>query len=310
MKQTTKTVFMIRPASFGYNAETAASNAFQTEVEISELHEKVWAEFDEMVAQLSMTGIDVFVFEDTAQPQKPDAIFPNNWVSLHADGTAVLYPMLAPNRRLERRTDVLEQLRKHFSLLRILDLTAAENREQFLEGTGSIVFDHQNKTAFACRSPRTNENLTQEVCAELGYTPLCFDAFNARGKAIYHTNVLLAIGTGWAVCCAEAISETQRNLVLRTVAKGGRNLVSISQEQMSAFAGNMLGLQSATGEELILVSQTAMNALSAVQKESLVGCGKLLPIAIPTIEKIGGGSVRCMVAEIFLPTFFGSGAYA
>jgi hypothetical protein len=300
MIQATSSIFMIRPATFGFNAETSFSNAFQTAVEVSALQEKVWAEFDNMVAQLRMAGLAVFVFEDTPHPKKPDAVFPNNWVSLHADGTLVLYPMLAKNRRLERRMDVLEQLRHDFIVTRLLDLTEAELENRFLEGTGSIVFDHLNKTAFACRSPRTDEKLLQQLCAALGYSPICFDAFDASGRAIYHTNVLLAIGTSLAVCCAEAIPASQRNAIVRHLEVGGRQLIPISQKQMASFAGNMLELADARGNKIILLSETAYQSLSTKQKACLQKHAKLLPIAIPTIEKIGGGSVRCMVAEIFL----------
>lgn len=292
---------MIRPATFGFNAETALSNAFQRDEATQNMHKKALAEFDGMVKTLHEAGLTVHVFEDTPQPEKPDAVFPNNWVSLHAHGTLVLYPMLAKNRRLERRMDVLEQLRHDFIVTRLLDLTEAELENRFLEGTGSIVFDHISKTAFACRSPRTDEKLLKQLCAALGYSPICFNAFDASGRAIYHTNVLLAIGTSWAVCCAEAIPASQRNVIVRHLEVGGRQLIPISQKQMASFVGNMLELADARGNKLILLSETAYQSLSTKQKASLQKHAKLLPIAIPTIEKIGGGSVRCMVAEIFLP---------
>ena len=301
MSQTTNSIFMVRPAAFGYNAETAASNTFQQAGKISKINEKAQREFDLMVAKLKHAGIDVFLFDDTTTPVKPDAIFPNNWVSLHADGSVALYPMLAPNRRLERRIDVLETLQQQFSISRILDLTDAEVENHFLEGTGSIVFDHINKTAFACLSPRTDKKLLNELCEQLGYSPICFDAFDGNGQAIYHTNVLLAIGTSWAVCCVEAIPELLRKSVIEKIEQGGRELISISIEQMSAFAGNMLALTSAEGAEIILLSTTALSSLTPDQKQRLGMHGRLLPLAIPTIEEIGGGSVRCMVAEIFLP---------
>ena len=292
---------MVRPAAFGYNAETAASNTFQNQTESPQIQEKVLLEFDEMVGKLQETGLEVLVFNDSIEPIKPDAIFPNNWVSLHADGTVALYPMLAPNRRLERRIDVLETLQQKFNISRVLDLTDAEVENHFLEGTGSIVFDHINKNAFACQSPRTDKKLLNELCEQLGYSPICFDAFDGNGQAIYHTNVLLAIGTGWAVCCVEAIPELLRKSVIEKIEQGGRELISISIEQMSAFAGNMLALNSAEGAEIILLSATAHSRLTPDQKQRLGMHGRLLPLAIPIIEEIGGGSVRCMVAEIFLP---------
>jgi len=299
MQQQSDAIFMIRPAAFGFNPETAASNAFQQKGNSENILEKVWVEFDAMVACLCENGINVTVFNDTALPKKPDAIFPNNWVSLHHNGRVVLYPMLAKNRRTERRIDILEKLQTEFTIKQLIDISDEETEEVFLEGTGSIVFDHQKKIAFACLSPRTNENLLQQLCTEIGYAAFCFDAFTTSGKAIYHTNVLLAIGKNWSVCCLESVHEKDRERLKYQLENNG-SLVEISFEQMHHFAGNMLGLSSASGDFIVL-SQSAFDALHDMQKQQLSNAGKLLPIAIPTIEKHGGGSVRCMMAEIFLP---------
>ena len=299
MQQQSDAVFMMRPAAFDFNPETAPSNAFQQEGDSTHVLEKVCAEFDAMVARLRENGIHVFVFEDTLLPKKPDAIFPNNWISLHHDGRVVLYTMLAKNRRTERRIDILEKIQTDFVIKQLIDISDGETEEVFLEGTGSIVFDHQKKIAFACRSPRTNENLLKKLCAEVGYTAHCFDAFDSAGKAIYHTNVLMAIGKNWSVCCLDSVHEKDRERLKNQLENNG-SLVEISFEQMNHFAGNMLGLSSASGDFIVL-SQSAFDALNMQQKEQLKRAAKLLPIAIPTIEKHGGGSVRCMLAEVFLP---------
>ena len=298
--QSTNHVFMVRPAAFGYNVETAASNSFQQHIENEMVNERALSEFDQMVSGLKNAGVSISIFQDTATPPKPDALFPNNWVSLHADGSVVLYPMLAENRRLERNINFINQLQQSFTIKRVLDLTDEESNNRFLEGTGSIVFDHINKLAFAGISPRTNENLLSDLCAEMGYVPVIFETDDKQRKAIYHTNVLMAIGTNWAVCCVEAIKNEYRAKVKALLEAGKRTLVTISLHQMNAFAGNVLDLKSKTNDTLIALSQTAYDALDAAQKGALSQHGKLLPISIPTIEKIGGGSVRCMLAEIFL----------
>ena len=299
--QTTNKLIMIRPAAFGYNAQTALSNAFQRNAKTKGIHEKALLEFDNMVQKMRANGIFVDLFQDTKNHTKPDAIFPNNWMSLHHDGTLVLYPMLAINRRLERRTDILERLGSSYSIKRIVDFTDSETEGRFLEGTGSIVFDHTNRIAYGCLSPRTNETLLAELCSVLNYRPVTFHAYDTTGKPIYHTNVLMAIGHKWVVCCLEAVESTERKMLEHHFLKNGLEIIPISIMQMEHFAGNLLEVFNSENKPYILLSQTAYDSLDETQKMKLESYAALLPFAIPTIEHIGGGSVRCMLAENFLP---------
>jgi hypothetical protein len=298
MKQSTSHFLMIRPAAFGFNTETAASNAFQKSHATGNAQQKALLEFDAMVSQLLNAGVHITVIEDTKYPPKPDAIFPNNWFSTHHDSTVVLYPMQALNRREECRLDVIEQLHQNHGINRLIDLRDEVVNDRFLEGTGSIVFDHQHKIAFACRSSRTDETLFTELCNILGYQPICFDAFDKTNQPIYHTNVVMAIGTNWAVCCTDTIPKNQQTIVLNALNKN-HDLIEITQEQMAAFSGNMLELQSIEGDKLFVLSETAYQHLSKQQINTLAKHGRLLPISVSTIEQIGGGSVRCMMAELF-----------
>jgi hypothetical protein len=299
--QTTNTVFLVRPASFSYNNQTATSNAFQTIVELSsaEVQAKAVEEFDAFVARLRAESIQVEVFEDTPDPVKPDAVFPNNWISIHADGTVVLYPMCTPNRRLERKQAVLDWVEAKKSFNTIIDYTAYEDQGRFLEGTGSIIFDHLNKKGYACLSPRTDQGLFENLMVHLGYQAIYFNASDENGLAIYHSNVMMSIGTGFAVICLESIkSEEERQKVVLELKSSGLEVVTISLEQVGHFAGNMLALH--TGDRQVLVlSQRAFDCLTIQQKQQLEQYVKLLPMSIPTIELIGGGSARCMIAEVF-----------
>lgn len=302
--QTTNHILLVRPASFGYNEETAVSNAFQsvTNASAEATQAAVLNEFETFRQTLANKGIDVWVVEDTPTPAKPDAIFPNNWGSFHEDGRVVLYPMCAPNRRLERREDILKMLEEHFEIKEVLDLSAAEEKGHFLEGTGSIVFDHLERKAYACLSPRTDQNLFVELCQELDYQPIYFNACDTSGQAIYHTNVMMAIGKACAVICLESITnEQERRQVVEALTKGGKTIVEISFEQMNAFAGNMLSLKTENGNDLMVLSQTAYDSLTVVQKTLIEASCELLPLHVNTIQSIGGGSVRCMITEIFLP---------
>lgn len=303
--QSARTVFLVRPTRFAFNPETAASNYFQQTIaglSAEEVQEQAFAEFDAMVATLRAHGMQVLVFEDTAEPHKPDAVFPNNWLTLHPDGRVLLYPMCAPNRRLERRPDVLESLGQQFAIREILDFSAHEQQGRFLEGTGSIIFDHVHRLAYACLSPRTDADLLQEVCARLGYQPVAFHAYDALHQEIYHTNVMMCIGAGFAVVCLESITnEQERALVVSSLTETGHELVPISLAQVASFAGNMLTLQPAAGPELLAMSQRAFDALLPAQRQALGQYCQLLPLPIPTIETIGGGSARCMLAEVYLP---------
>lgn len=304
MYQAPSSIFLVRPASFGYNPETAASNAFQQPAgEMQEaIGQRAVDEFNRMVDLLQAHDIDVQVFDDTAFPPKPDAQFPNNWISLHGDGTVVLYPMMAHNRRNERRTDVINWLRANFMVHSVLDFSDQEAANRFLEGTGSLVFDYENKIAYACRSPRTNEELAGAVCGKLGFAPLVFDAHDEHGVPVYHTNVLMCVGSKFAVICLDAIrQEADQERILSRFTSTGHKVVAISYAQMRAFAGNMIEVRNRSNHPHVLLSEQAYHALLPGQLNAITRFAELIPIAIPTIEKYGGGSVRCMVAGNFLP---------
>lgn len=301
--QSTNTIFLVRPSTFAFNKETFISNKFQFEIVESKesIQQKVLAEFDAFANTLSARGIQVHVFEDTIFPEKPDAIFPNNWVSFHEDGTMILYPMLALNRRLERREDIQTFFKNNFIIHRLLDLTMYEKDNRFLEGTGSIVFDHIHQVAYAAVSPRTDKDLFLLVCDYLHYKPICFHAFDKSEIAIYHTNVMMCIGKFFAVICLECIADkTERALLVNQLKFTGHQLIDISFEQMYHFAGNMLCLQTNENKEILVLSQSACDELTEIQKKEIEKHVELLPLSIPTIETIGGGSARCMIAEIFL----------
>ena len=304
--QTTDTVLMIRPAAFRSNPETAASNAFQDTDAMPAEEAAVYAlaEFDTAVAALRNMGVTVCVVDDTPTPPRPDAIFPNNWLSTHEDGTAVLYPMQAPSRRLEVRPDILDVLQDNFGyrINRVLDLTPWATRGRFLEGTGSMVLDRSHRIAYACRSPRTHPQVLEVFCEELGFRPVLFDAQDGEGMAIYHTNVQLWIGERVAAACLSAVqSDTERTALQEALLGSGRELLELSQEQMAAFAGNMLELCSADGNHVLAMSASAHAALSEAQIDILRGYAEIAVAGIPSIERCSGGSFRCMLAEIFLP---------
>lgn len=299
--QSTSHVFMVRPACFDFNAQTAVTNAFQSNTPLTgNVHELAQMEFDDCVKQLNNAGITVQVMQDTEEPIKPDAVFPNNWVSLHADGTVVLYPMCTPNRRAERRMDIVKNLATHYDIQKVIDFSNEEEQSRFLEGTGSVVFDHLHRTAFACLSPRTNKGLLEKLCAQIGYEPIAFHASDANGHPIYHTNVMMCIAEKFAVICAESITKPEeRNDVLARLAVDNREIVEISFAQMERFAGNMLALHSASNEDLIVLSQSAYESLTQQQLSMIQKNNRPIIFRIPTIETIGGGSARCMIAEIF-----------
>lgn len=297
---------MVRPAAFGANPLTADSNVFQASdaaaVDAGVLR-TVAGEFDGLASALVRAGVEVCVADDTPAPPKPDAVFPNNWVSFHADGTAVLYPMLAPNRRTERRLDILEALtRVHgFRIVRTLDLTMHERDEVYLEGTGSLVLDRVNRHAFACLSPRTHLDALGDFAQQLDYEIVGFSASDAGGTPIYHTNVLMCVGARFAVLCVESIQEAERRAaVCRILENTGHEVLEISRGQMHAFVGNMLELRGTRGS-VIAMSTAALAALTPAQRARLETFGALVGAPIPTIERYGGGSVRCMLAEIHLP---------
>jgi hypothetical protein len=304
-KQTTSNVLMIRPVGFASNEQTAASNRFQKNVTASaDVGRRAELEFDAMVLALRIAGVNVHAFESAAKPHTPDAVFPNNWVSFHADGTAVLYPMLASNRRLERRTDILESLPRdnRFQLGDVIDLSHLEKENHFLEGTGSLVLDRVNHIAYACLSPRTHAAALAEFSKKLNYEIVAFEAVDSGGIPIYHTNVLLSIGRNFAAICLEALLPQYRAQVRNRLEETGHTLVELTQDQVSSFAGNMLELSTKDGGHVIALSQQAEGALTSQQRQQLVDlAGPLVAADISTIETLGGGSVRCMIAEIHLP---------
>jgi hypothetical protein len=297
---------MVRPASFAWNAQTQASNRFQRADagRSADVNEHARHEFDALVRGLRESGVTVHAVADDESRACPDAVFPNNWVSLHADGTVVLYPMLAPNRRLERRPEVIAELvnRGSFRVTRLLDLTHHERHGRYLEGTGSIVFDHVGRVAYACLSPRTQREPLDELCAELGYDACSFSATDAAGVPIYHTNVMLAVGSGLVVVASEAIDAADRGRVLERLRGSGRTIESIEGSQMARFAGNVLELRGSDGARVLVLSATASAAFGPDGLERLRRHADRLVVAdVPTIETLGGGSVRCMLAEVFLP---------
>jgi hypothetical protein len=297
---------MVRPARFGCNPQTAESNAFQAKPEMlagEDLQGIALREFHGLAEALERAGVEVLIAPDSAQPPKPDAIFPNNWVSFHHDGTVALYPMLAPNRRWERRDEILQQVVRNgaFRVSRTVDLTHRESEDKYLEGTGSVVLDRAHRVAYACSSPRTDLDVLGEFAQQLDYELMTFDAVDAGGYAIYHTNVLMAIGTGFAVVCSESIvNDAHRAAVLSKLGTTGHTIVEITAAQMAQFAGNILELAAPKGR-VIALSTTALGCLGAAQRRALEAHATLIPAEIPTIERIGGGGVRCMLAEIHLP---------
>jgi hypothetical protein len=304
--QSAGAVLMVRPARFGCNPQTAESNAFQAKPELlagQDLQGVALREFHGLAEALERAGVEVLIAPDSEQPAKPDAIFPNNWVSFHHDGTVALYPMLAPNRRWERRDEILQQVVRNgaFRVSRTVDLTHRESEDKYLEGTGSVVLDRVHRVAYACSSPRTDLDVLGEFAQQLDYELMTFDAADAGGAAIYHTNVLMAIGTGFAVVCTESfVNDAHRAAVLSKLDTTGHAIVEITAAQMAQFAGNILELAAPKGR-IIALSTTALGCLGAAQRRALESQATLIPAEIPTIERIGGGGVRCMLAEIHLP---------
>lgn len=304
MSQSTSNILMIRPVAFGFNAQTAESNAFQSKDDDQQaVQQKAIAEFDNFVQILRDNGVNVIVINDTPEPHTPDSIFPNNWVSFHDSGDIILYPMQAENRRLERREDIIEQLEESFAAKHVIDLSRFEQKNEFLEGTGSMVLDRPNKIAYACLSPRTNAEVLKAYCNYTGYKAVTFDAVDQNGQAIYHTNVLMALGTAFAVICLDSISDTsEKELVIKSLQDTGKEIINITFDQMNHFAGNMLEVKNTSGDTLIVMSKAAFDSLTSGQKSALEKYGKLVYADINTIETNGGGSARCMMAEVHLPS--------
>ncbi len=297
-------VLMIRPLRFESNPQTAASNRFQSDAEgpSEALQAAALAEFDGLVAALRSAGIDVHVFEDTPEPHTPDAVFPNNWISFHADGRVALYPMEAANRRKERREDIVDRLSEAFHVSEVVDLSAHEARGHFLEGTGSMVLDRVNRIAYACLSSRTHLDALGDFTQRFDYEIVAFEAVDRNAAPIYHTNVLMALGEALAVICDEAIvRDEQRAAVLDSLTSTGHEVLSIDYAQLEAFAGNMLELENRNGTHVFAMSKRAWDSLDAAQQLRLTAHGGIVAAPIDNIERAAGGSVRCMLAEIHLP---------
>ena len=299
---------MIRPAAFDYNPETALTNKMQQPAQGSDTHALARSEFEGLRRALESEGISVCAVNDTAEPPKPDAVFPNNWVSFHEDGTVVLYPMQAESRRRERRREIIESVSSElgYRVSRIVDLTPHEAEGRFLEGTGSLVLDHVDRVAYASVSARTHPAAVEEWAHAMGYEPFVFAASDRAGVPLYHTNVLMCIGARAVVIGAEAVAEVDRDRLVARLRGSGREVIEIGHQEIARFAGNMLELATwdeALGDSRVLVmSETARRGLYPDTFARLSGCtDTVLTIPVPTIERLGGGSVRCMLAEVFLP---------
>lgn len=300
--QTTSHILMIRPVNFGFNTETAVNNAFQVASDTTDVQQKSLAEFDGFVQILRDNGVNVTVVNDTVDPYTPDSIFPNNWVSFHNDGTVLLYPMYAVNRRMERKPHVLDQVRQQFNISRQIDLSKFEREQLFLEGTGSMVLDRDKLIAYACRSPRTDEKVLAEFCHAMNYTSVLFDATDGNKQPIYHTNVMMCVADRYVVICLESIANpAELETVVDTINRSGKKIISITLKQMNHFAGNMLQVQNTSGEALLVMSSQAFEALSNEQVAELESFNRIVHAPLTTIETNGGGSARCMMAEIHLP---------
>jgi hypothetical protein len=309
MNQTTNSILMIRPVAFRMNEQTAVNNYYQKVIDDllpATVNAKAQQEFDDFVAKLRAVGVDVIVVDDTSEPNTPDSIFPNNWISFHENGDVALYPMFAENRRQERREEILDILEeKGFFIENIVDYTSAEEDGYFLEGTGSIVLDRANGKAYCALSPRADEELFIEFCEDFDLNPIIFEAFqtvNSERKQIYHTNVMMCIGETYAVICADAIDDKkERKMVLDSLKGDEKEVILITEDQVNNFAGNMLEVKGANDRRYLVMSTSAHKSLTKKQIAQLEEHVTILSSSLDTIEACGGGSARCMMAEIFLP---------
>jgi hypothetical protein len=301
--QSTNSVLMIRPGRFYPNPETAADNAFQADSDLGsdKLTLAARKEFDAAVQTLRAAGVNVHVFEDTAEPQKPDAVFPNNWISTHHDGRIALFPMYSALRRRERRQDIIEELRKEYRVTKVIDYSALEQEGCCLEGTGSLVLDHLNKIAYVSLSNRSNPKVIRRFAGDFSYEPVTFTSIGSNGQPIYHTNVMMSIGTGFAMVGLDMIrTKTERQQVRARLEKTEKEIIELTADQVANFAGNAIELLNNDGEKLLVLSSRAARALTEEQRETLSHYAPLVPLELPTIE-LGGGGARCMIATIHLP---------
>lgn len=306
--QSTDTIMMIRPVQFRMNEQTAVNNYYQTTLKgqsADQLQNKALAEFDDFAKKLQTHGVNVLVINDTAEPSTPDSIFPNNWVSFHKEGSIGLYPMFAENRRLERRLDILERLKEDFVVNEIVDFSEAEFDGRFLEGTGSMILDRQNKIVYAALSVRTQESVLDDFCEKFDYESVKFIAYQTVGEErlpIYHTNVMMCVADEYAILCADAIDDqAERTAVITKLESTGKEVIQISEEQNSQFAGNMLQVRSSDDQRYLVMSGSAFRSLTEEQIERIENYNPIIHSDIDTIETLGGGSARCMMAEVFLP---------
>lgn len=309
MQQTTNSILMIRPINFRMNEQTAVNNYYQKVIGNllpETVNKKAQQEFDAYVDKLRGIGVHVVVVNDTKEFDTPDSIFPNNWISFHENGNVGLYPMFAENRRLERREDILFQLEEEgFVINQIVDYTSAEDEDVFLEGTGSVILDRVNRKAYCALSPRADEDLFIEFCEDFEYTPVVFKAYqtvNKQRKAIYHTNVMMCLGENFAVICLDSIDDKkERKNVVNHLKENSKEIIDITEAQVNSFAGNMLQVKGANDELFLIMSQAAYDSLTVSQVERLEKHTRMVSSSLDTIEACGGGSARCMMAEVFLP---------
>ena len=308
MQQITNTILMIRPVQFRMNEQTAVNNYFMEDIDlhVNTINLKAQQEFDTFVAILRAKGIEVIVIEDTLDPDTPDSIFPNNWISFHSNGTVVIYPMFAENRRKERREDILDILEANgFLIEHVVDYTSAEEEGLFLEGTGSILMDRVNQKVYCALSDRAHEELVIEFCEDFNCTPVIFTAYQSVNGArlpIYHTNVMMCMGETYAVICLDSIDDKkERKNVIDHLKKNGKEIIEITEEQMHHFAGNMLQVEGPSGERYLIMSSAAYGSLRPDQIRKLEKYNPIVHSPLDTIETCGGGSARCMMAEVFLP---------
>ena len=304
--QTANTVLMVEPIAFGYNSQTAENNYFQVEQKETDIQEKALAEFNNFVGKLRNKGVQVITVKDTLNPHSPDSIFPNNWVSFHEDGKVALYPMFAPNRRVERRTDILDTVQNAgFKITEIQDLSSAEKEDKFLEGTGSMIFDHDYKVAYGSVSLRLDEKLFLDFCEKFDFQPVVFHSYQNVGTQrlpIYHTNVMMCVAKQFVVICLDCIDdEMEREKVQEVIKSTNKEVIEISEDQMQQFAGNMLQVQNQEGTPFLVMSETAYKSLTTKQIEKIESYCEIIYADLNTIEVNGGGSARCMLAEVFLP---------
>lgn len=302
LKQTTSHLLMIKPVAFDFNAETAVNNAFQQTGSNENAQQKAEAEFDGFVQKLTDAGVDVTVVKDTPVPHTPDSIFPNNWISFHWDGTLILYPMYAVNRRAERKAHVVAAIASKFEVSNRIDLSSEEANNKFLEGTGSMVLDRPNKIAYACLSPRTDQSLFEDWCNQMAYHGCSFHSVDETGGEIYHTNVMICVADKYVVICSDSIRNAkERAEVINTITNTGKEIIEITYSQMNRFAGNMLQVENKDGKLFLVMSSQAYHSLTAEQLAKLESHNPIIHSDLTTIETNGGGSARCMMAEVFLP---------